>query len=159
MCNAAGAALTSTLPEETNMRQTIRVSGGYIMKRLILAAALSVMAAGAAMAADPAVGVWKTQPDDGAYAHVKMTPCGAEICGTMMRTFNDDGEYKSPNLGKQLVIGMVPDGKGNYAGKVWRPSNDKIYIGKMTVAGDNLKLSGCIAGGLLCSKQSWSRLK
>ncbi|SFS69001.1 Uncharacterized conserved protein, DUF2147 family [Sulfitobacter marinus] len=129
------------------------------MKRVILAAVLGVMAAGAAMAEDPAVGVWKTQPDDGSYAHVKMTPCGAEICGTMMRTFNDDGEYTSPNLGKQLVIGMVPDGKGNYAGKVWRPSNDKIYIGKMTVTGDNLKLSGCIAGGLLCSKQNWSRLK
>tara|TARA_R110002060_G_scaffold27651_1_gene37536 strand:- start:28 stop:507 length:480 start_codon:yes stop_codon:yes gene_type:complete len=159
MCNAAGAALTSTLPESINMRQTNRVSGGYIMKRAILAAAISLMAAGTAMAADPAIGVWKTQPDDGSYAHVNITQCGAEICGTIKRTFNDTGEYKSENLGKQLVIGMVPDGKGNYAGKVWRPSNNKIYIGKMNVAGNNLKLSGCIAGGLLCSKQSWSRLQ
>ena len=129
------------------------------MKRTILAAVMGIMAAGMAMAADPAVGVWKTQPDDGAYAHVKMSPCGAEMCGTIMRTFNGDGEYKSKNIGKQLVIGMAPDGKGNYAGKVWRPSNDKIYVGKMSVSGNNLKLSGCIAGGLLCSKQSWIRLQ
>lgn len=54
---------------------------------------------------------------------------------------------------------MVPDGKGNYAGRVWRPSNNKVYIGKMTVNGDRLKLSGCIAGGLLCSKQTWARVQ
>jgi uncharacterized protein (DUF2147 family) len=129
------------------------------MKRTILAAVIGVMTAGAAMAADPAFGVWKTQPDDGAYAHVKMSQCGTAICGTIQRTFNDTGEYKSENIGKQLVISMSPDGQGNYAGKVWRPSNNKIYIGKMTVSGNDLKLSGCIAGGLLCSKQDWSRIQ
>ena len=75
------------------------------------------------------------------------------------RTFNSSGEYKSENIGKQLVRSMVPDGKGNYAGRVWRPSNNKVYIGKMTVNGDRLKLSGCIAGGLLCSKQTWARVQ
>ena len=126
------------------------------MKRTIIAAIVGIGFAGTAMAADP-VGVWKTQPDDGAYAHVKMTPCGGAICGTIQRTFNASGEYKSENIGKQLVIDMKPDGSGKYAGKVWRPSNNKIYIGKMTVAGNSLKLSGCVAGGLLCSKQDWQR--
>ena len=126
------------------------------MKRTIIAAIVGIGFAGTAMAADPAVGVWKTQPDDGAYAHVKMTPCGGAICGTIQRTFNASGEYKSENIGKQLVIDMKPDGS---AGKVWRPSNNKIYIGKMTVAGNSLKLSGCVAGGLLCSKQDWQRVQ
>lgn len=129
------------------------------MKKTILAAVFGITAAGTALAGDPAVGVWKTQPDDGAYAHVNMVPCGAAICGTIQRTFKDEGEYKSENLGKKLVIDMVPDGKGNYAGKVWRPSNNKIYIGKMTVSGNNLKLSGCVAGGLICSKQNWQRVQ
>ena len=119
------------------------------MKRTIIAAIVGIGFAGTAMAADPAVGVWKTQPDDGAYAHVKMTPCGGAICGTIQRTFNASGEYKSENIGKQLVIDMKPDGSGKYAGKVWRPSNNKIYIGKMTVAGNSLKLSGCVAGALV----------
>ena len=129
------------------------------MKRTIISAIVGIGFAGTAMAADPAVGVWKTQPDDGAYAHVKMTPCGGAICGTIQRTFNASGEYKSENIGKQLVIDMKPDGSGKYAGKVWRPSNNKIYIGKMTVAGNSLKLSGCVAGGLLCSKQDWQRVQ
>ena len=129
------------------------------MKRTIIAAIVGIGFAGTAMAADPAVGVWKTQPDDGAYAHVKMAPCGGAICGTIQRTFNASGEYKSENIGKQLVIDMKPDGSGKYAGKVWRPSNNKIYIGKMTVAGNSLKLSGCVAGGLLCSKQDWQRVQ
>ncbi|AXI51625.1 MULTISPECIES: DUF2147 domain-containing protein [Sulfitobacter] len=129
------------------------------MKRTIIAAIVGIGFAGTAMAADPAVGVWKTQPDDGAYAHVKMTPCGGAICGTIQRTFNASGEYKSENIGKQLVIDMKPDGSGKYAGKVWRPSNNKIYIGKMSVAGNSLKLSGCVAGGLLCSKQDWQRVQ
>ena len=129
------------------------------MKRTIIAAIVGIGFAGTAMAADPAVGVWKTQPDDGAYAHVKMTPCGGAICGTIQRTFNASGEYKSENIGKQLVIDMKPDGSGKYAGKVWRPSNNKIYIGKMNVAGNSLKLSGCVAGGLLCSKQDWQRVQ
>ena len=120
-----------------------------MMKMTIFAAIASLGFAGAAMAADPAVGVWQTQPDDGAYAHVKM----------VQRTFNASGEYKSENIGKQLVIDMKPDGSGKYAGKVWRPSNNKIYIGKMAVAGNSLKLSGCVAGGLLCSKQDWQRIK
>lgn len=108
--------------------------------------------------AEPALGTWKTAVDDGAYAHVEMTNCGANVCGKIARTFNDQGEYQSENIGKTLVIDMKPDGSGKYDGKVWRPSNDKIYIGKMTVSGDSLKLSGCVAGGLICSKQTWSKL-
>jgi len=130
-----------------------------MMKNVFFTAALVIGFAGGAQAADPALGVWKTAVDDGAYAHVQMTPCGSAVCGTIQRTFKDTGEYKSENIGKQLVIRMAPDGTGNYAGKVWRPSNNKIYIGKMTVSGDQLKLSGCIAGGLLCSKQDWTRLQ
>ena len=128
------------------------------MKTLIAATLLSLGMAGHA-AADPALGTWQTQPDDGAYAHINMTSCGAAVCGTIARTFNAVGEYQSPNLGKQIVINMQPDGSGKYAGKIWRPSNNKVYIGKMTVSGNALKLSGCVAGGLICSKQTWNRIQ
>jgi uncharacterized protein (DUF2147 family) len=87
-----------------------------------------------------------------------MQPCGAAISGVIVKTFLNGADYQSPNLGKTLVIDMVPSGNGKYAGKVWRPSNDKVYIGKMNVSGNALELSGCVAGGLICSKQTWSRL-
>ncbi|WP_323041809.1 DUF2147 domain-containing protein [Gemmobacter sp.] len=128
------------------------------MKTFAMATALALLAV-PALAADPVEGMWQTQPDDGAYAHVQLAPCGPAICGTIKRTFNSSGEYKSPNLGKQLVMGMVPQGGGKYEGKVWRPSNDKVYMGKIELGSDSLRLAGCVAGGLICSKQTWQRVK
>lgn len=125
--------------------------------RATLAAAL--MLAATPVLADPVLGTWQTEPDDGAYAHVQMAPCGPAICGTIRRTFNATGEYKSPNLGKVLVREMLPQGGGKYQGKVWRPSNDKLYLGKIELNGDSMRLAGCVAGGLFCSKQTWTRVK
>ncbi|WP_418591722.1 DUF2147 domain-containing protein [Ponticoccus sp. (in: a-proteobacteria)] len=122
----------------------------------LLAMALALVAGAAA--ADPVEGTWKTQPDEGAYAHVRMVPCGDKLCGVIVRTFNASGEYESPNKGKTLVINMAPQGGGQYRGKVWRPSNNKVYTGKMALSGNALTLQGCVAGGLLCSSQTWSRL-
>ncbi|MGY3438104.1 MULTISPECIES: DUF2147 domain-containing protein [unclassified Marinovum] len=128
------------------------------MKRFAMALAALGLMAGAA-AADPVEGVWKTEPDDGSYAHVTLAPCGPQICGVISRTFNASGEYNSPNKGKKLVIGMTPSGSGKYVGKVWRPSNDKIYNGKMQLSGNTLKMSGCVGGRLFCTSQSWNRVK
>jgi uncharacterized protein (DUF2147 family) len=132
--------------------------GGETMKNVIMSVLGLAFSTGMALA-DPLEGMWQTEADDGAYAHVDIAPCGANFCGKISRTFKDGSEYKSPNLGKTLVIDMAPEGDGKYNGKVWRPSNDKVYIGKIALNGDNMRLSGCVAGGLICSKQTWSRLK
>lgn len=125
------------------------------MKTLAIAAAL-VMGATVATA-DPVKGTWKTQVDDGAYAHVTMSACGAKICGVISRTFNASGEYKSKNLGKRLVWDMVPSGGGSYkSGKIWQPSTGKTYKSKMALSGNTLKVSGCV--GPICKKQTWSRV-
>ncbi|MDO9524528.1 MAG: DUF2147 domain-containing protein [Gemmobacter sp.] len=121
------------------------------MKFAVVAALIAL--AGPAVA-DPVLGTWKTQEDDGAYAHVEMAPCGAAICGVIKRSFRGTAEYQSENVGKKLVIDMQPQGGGKYAGQVWRPSNNKIYTGKIELSGDSLRLAGCVAGGLICSKQT-----
>ncbi|SFT81049.1 DUF2147 domain-containing protein [Sedimentitalea nanhaiensis] len=129
-----------------------------IGKKIVLGAVVALGLAGGAMA-DPVEGTWQTEVDDGAYAHVAMAPCGGAFCGTMVRTFNSGGEYKSPNIGKKLILDMVPQGDGTYKGKAWRPSNGKTYIGKMTLKGDTLYPAGCVLGGLLCFDQTWTRIK
>ncbi|MGB3280225.1 MAG: DUF2147 domain-containing protein [Pseudorhodobacter sp.] len=127
------------------------------MKKLMMAAALT-LAAGMAQAEDSVLGTWKTQVDDGAYAHVKFTTCGAKLCGVIARTFNSTGEYKSPNIGKKLVWDMDSNGGGAYSGgKIWQPSTGKEYKSKMSLSGDTLKVSGC--WGPICKKQTWSRVK
>ena len=127
------------------------------MKALTLAVGLA-FASGAAFA-DPVEGIWQTQEDDGAYAHVAMAPCGSNFCGKIVKTFKDGAEFKSPNIGKTLVIDMAAQGDGKYEGQVWRPSNNKIYYGTIALNGNAMKLSGCVAGGLICSKQNWKRLQ
>ncbi len=131
--------------------------GGRNMKLWIALCAM-VMAT-PLWAADPLEGMWQTQVDDGAFAYVEITPCGAALCGVMKRSFNADGEYQSDNLGRTLVIDMVPSGGDRYKGQVWRPSNDKVYIGRIVLNGNSLKMKGCVAGGLLCASQTWSRLQ
>ena len=128
-----------------------------VVKQLAMAAAVAVVAGTAS--AEPIVGMWQTQPDDGAYAHVQIAPCGANFCGTIVKTFKAGAEYTSENIGKQLVRDMTAKGGGAYEGKVWRPSNNKIYMGKIAVNGSSMKLSGCVAGGLICSKQDWKKIK
>ncbi|MDG4647717.1 DUF2147 domain-containing protein [Roseibacterium sp. SDUM158017] len=123
---------------------------------LVLAMAL----AGAA-SADPAHGVWQTEPDDGSFAHVTLGPCASPeaVCGTITRTYRDGGTpFEAETIGRQIVIDMVPQGGGRYEGRVWRPSNDRIYVGRMEVEGDRMRLRGCVAGGLICASQNWVRV-
>ncbi|PZX17672.1 uncharacterized protein DUF2147 [Palleronia aestuarii] len=128
------------------------------MRHILLAICLMMVSAGIAVA-DPVEGVWQTEVDDGAYAHIRMAPCGALICGVIARTFDSRGEFASDERGKVLVRDMKPVGGGAYEGRVWRPSNGKIYLGKMNLQGDRLKLRGCVAGGLICSSQTWVRVQ
>ena len=81
----------------------------------------------------------------------------AAICGTLTRTFNASGEYKSPNIGKTLFIDMVPKGDGTYSGKAWRPANGKTYKGSMTLNGNTLKAGGCVAV-VICIKNDLTRV-
>ena len=128
------------------------------MKHVMIACALAFFA-GAGWA-DPLEGVWQTEPDDGSYAHITIAPCGDKYCGVISRSYDSAGqEFASANKGKQLVIDMEAQGGGRYRGQVWRPSNDKIYLGKMDLKGDTVKLRGCVAGGLLCSSQTWQRVR
>ncbi|PID36872.1 MAG: imidazoleglycerol-phosphate dehydratase [Rhodobacterales bacterium] len=126
------------------------------MKKLAIAAILAL--APTVASADPVHGWWKTEVDDGSYALVEMGPCNqGKTCGWIRRTFNSSGEFKSPNIGKAIVIGMKNVGGGKYEGHAWRPSNGKTYIGKMTLKGNALDLAGCVMGGLFCLSQTWTR--
>ncbi|GAB5445559.1 DUF2147 domain-containing protein [Gymnodinialimonas sp.] len=129
------------------------------MKKTALAACVALLGSVGTASADAAHGVWQTEVDDGNYAFVTLAACGSAVCGTISRTFNASGEYQSENLGRQIVIDMVPNGDGTYEGSVWRPSNNRIYIGRMSLSGNSITLRGCVAGGLICARQNWVRVQ
>ncbi|MEM0948170.1 MAG: DUF2147 domain-containing protein [Pseudomonadota bacterium] len=127
------------------------------MKTTILTAAL--LAAGTLAAADPVEGVWQTQPGDaGNFAHVEIAACGTAICGTILRAYGADGAARtSDTVGKQMIWDMAANGDGTYAGgRIWAPDRDKTYRSKMELAGDRLKVSGCV--GPICRGQTWARV-
>jgi uncharacterized protein (DUF2147 family) len=131
--------------------------GGKHMKTWITAAALGLAMAGAAMA-DPIYGLWKTEPADGLYYHVKMDACGAKICGVYKKKFVDGKEVSAPEIGKKAIFDMVNEGGNKYVGSAWRASNNKVYAGKGTLNGNSMTMKGCVLGGLVCIGADWTRV-
>ncbi len=131
-----------------------------MLKKLILAAVLSV-SAGAAFAADPVEGTWKTKPDDnGNFGYVQIKPCGPAFCGTLIKAFDGSGkEIDSPNVGKKIVWDMVAYPDGLYDdGKIWSPDRDKTYSSDMQLSGNSLAVRGCVLG--ICRDGgTWTRVK
>ena len=130
------------------------------MKHLILGAALGLGFAGAAFAADPVFGTWKTAPDDnGNTGYIKVDACGSAICGTLVKSFDSSGkEMASDNIGKKIIWDMTSDGDGDYSGgKVWSPDRDKTYKSKMQLNGNSLSIQGCVM--IICRDGgTWTRV-
>lgn len=129
------------------------------MKKLCVTAFAMVALATTALA-DPVFGTWKTIPDDNGYfGHIEIKQCGTTICGTLVKSFDNNGKaMKSDHTGKNIIWDMKIAGGGEYAGgKVWSPDRDKTYNSKMTLSGNSLKIKGCILG--ICRDGgTWSRV-
>ena len=114
-----------------------------MFRKMSMAVAATLMLAGAAYA-DPIEGNWKTE----AGSTAAIASCGGGFCITLK-----DGKH----AGKQIGT-FNADGGNAYSGKITDPANDKTYTGKASVAGSNLKMKGCVLGGLICKSQNWSKL-
>jgi len=136
------------------------------MKKLCLGIAFGLGLATVALAGpvpDPVAGTWKTAPGDtGGYLHVTIAPCGSDICGTIKAAYDKDNAVQAgyEHLGKKMLWNMTADGGGSYSGgKIWAPDADKTYSSKMSLNGNRLEVKGCVAGGLICRGQDWTRIK
>ena len=112
----------------------------------LIAAAVFVLAAGAA-GADPLEGTWQTSADDnGNYGHIQVSACGDAFCGVLTRSFGAGGaEIESENIGKRIIWDMKALGGGKYGrGKIWSPDRDQVYNSKMTLGGDTVNVKGCV---------------
>ena len=129
------------------------------MRKTALIAAALILGAGGALA-EPLLGTWRTAPDDnGNTGLIQVAPCGQQICGTLVKSFDSSGkEMASPNNGKMIISETVASGGGSYKGKVWAPDRDKTYNSRLELSGDSLKVSGCVLG--ICREGgNWTRVK
>ena len=142
------------------------------MRRLILAAVLLSLAAGPALAADPAEGVWLVKKKD---AKVRVAPCRDDaglLCGEIVWLRDpqdpDDGKPKRdthnpdpalrqrPLLGLAIIRDFHAAGPGRWKdGTIYDPHTGKTYASKMQVAPDGaLRVDGCVL--MFCQAQTWT---
>lgn len=130
------------------------------MIRALRIAALAALVSTPAFAADPVVGLFKTQPGDtGRFAHVEIYECDGGFCGVIRRAFDENGaEISSDTVGKRMIWDMAAKGDGSYSGgRIWAPDRDKVYKSRMQINGDLLSVSGCVS--VICRSQTWTRVK
>ena len=130
------------------------------MKTITLAAVATLMSAGVAFAADPLEGFWRTAKDDnGESGLIHVTPCGAKLCGKLVKAYDANGkEMASDNIGRNIISETVSKGGGSYKGKIYSPDRNKTYNSKLSLSGKSLKVSGCVLG--ICRDGgTWSKVK
>ncbi|GAB4516417.1 MAG: DUF2147 domain-containing protein [Roseibium sp.] len=129
----------------------------------VLAAVILAAAPLPSVAAD-ATGDW-VRPNGA--SKIRISPCGGALCGKLIwlreprkDTENPDASKRErPLLGVEIVRSMKPTAKANqWKGKVYNAEDGKTYTGfiELTSSGQ-LKLEGCVMGGLICKGESWSR--
>ena len=128
------------------------------------------VAAGPALAADGATGTWRLS--DGKVT-VKVTPCGARLCGRVvaLRKPRDgkgrprlDKENPNPALRSRPVIGLTilsnmrASGEGRWSGTIYNPDDGNTYSSRMQLLGPTtMRVDGCVAG-VLCKSMKFIRV-
>lgn len=112
------------------------------------------------LSAQSAVGTWQSHPNDEGIVHVRIAPCGAALCGAIVKAVNLNGESDPahPYIGRRMIWDMMPDEANSWSGgKIWDPIRDRTFSSKMEVVGDTLNVSGCFFA--ICEHYAWQTVK
>ncbi|MBF9059659.1 DUF2147 domain-containing protein [Rhodobacterales bacterium HKCCSP123] len=130
------------------------------MKTLLLGAVALMAMAGTALA-DDLIGDWRTAADDnGNTGIIRITQCGASLCGTLVQAFDGSGaSMQTDNIGRQIIWDTNPTGTaGEYRGMLYSPDRDRNYRSRLQLSGTSLSVSGCVMGGAVCREGGvWRR--
>lgn len=103
-------------------------------------------------------GVWQTGARDGSWGFVRFDPCGDAVCGTLI---GGGGRNVDPQFfGTVMVSDMRWDGTEFTGGQLLDVETGRVYLSRMRLVGpDQLRVSGCVLGGLICGGQTWTRVE
>ncbi|MEM9099688.1 MAG: DUF2147 domain-containing protein [Pseudomonadota bacterium] len=117
---------------------------------------------GAAATANEVSGVWLTEPrSNGAYISVQIFPCQInpeQRCGKVVGAH---GGARPDLIGEPILRGLMRNEEDGWTdGKIISPkSGDEYHSNIRLVDADTLEVEGCVAGGLICSGQEWTRAR
>jgi uncharacterized protein (DUF2147 family) len=112
-------------------------------------ATLAALALAAPACAESANGLWLR--DNG--AHIQSFECGGGM-GLKVVTSPDPKK-----VGKTLMCGAKKTAENKWKGTLLNLDDGQEYSGYVTLSGNNLTLSGCVLGGIICKNDTWSRIK
>lgn len=135
------------------------------MKRALKLGLLGVLASWGSMAMSQSVlGDWMT---DNKSAIIRVAPCGAKMCGTVIRLLKpnapaydannpDPAKRSQPMIGTLILEGFSRAANGWDGGTVYDPGGGRIYKSRIASPdGQTLNVTGCIA--FLCRTKHWTR--
>lgn len=140
------------------------MANGKLLARLVTGAFLIAPIAGSAAAPNEAgggpIGTWINP-----RGTVKVTTgsCGDKLCGWVIwanpQAAADAREAGVDKLvGTELLRNYKPIGVGKWQGQVYVPDMGRTFYSTLSQIDHNqLKISGCILGGLICKSQIWQR--
>jgi uncharacterized protein (DUF2147 family) len=123
----------------------------------MLIAALALMVSSPSMAGD-----WVT---DDRSAIVRLGPCGAHMCGRIVRVLargapatdvnNPDRQLRArPLVGLTILSGFAASGAGD--GRVYDPKSGRSYRSRLRLNADGtLRVTGCVT--VICQSRTWTR--
>jgi len=132
------------------------------MKQLTLALAAAATSLGVAAPAAAPV------PIEGRWARgnmqIRIAPCGQTLCGTVLRASDKQKARAEAGSGTDLVGATLIHhiravGPGRYTAKVFVADKNMNANGTIVqVSPDQLNVKGCVALGLFCKSQQWTRI-
>lgn len=127
----------------------------------LLALSMAISGASAASAADSLEGLWKNRPNT---LVVKIAPCGAALCGTVVQA-SDDAKASTRRagtanlVGTKVLTGLRKSSEGTYSGQVFNPNLNIHASGTVKLESPSLLVvRGCVLAGLICRQQHWLRV-
>lgn len=95
-------------------------------------------------------------------AIVRIADCASGLCGTIvwsaMEAEQDAARAGVRELeGTTVMSGFAPSPGGRWRGKLFLPDQNRTVKATIELRGDELRVTGCELGGLLCKSQNWSR--
>ena len=94
---------------------------------------------------------------------VETGNCGSNLCGWIVwaapEAITDARESGVTRLvGTELLKNYRSTGPGRYQGQVFVPDMGRTFYSTIKQdSPDNMRISGCILGGLICKSQDWRR--
>lgn len=119
-----------------------------------------------ALSDEDVLGVWR-DPDSG--SHIQMYRCGESACAKVVQVKEPgrkDVHNPNPALRDRPVVGVVIMNGGKkvaplqWKGSLYNTRDGGTYDGTLTLVSENqLKLRGCIMGGLICAGPTWEKVR